>query len=224
MSKAWAIEVQYPDRSRVSGTMFAAPTGPQHAGVQVLHPCIMIVWIGLTLAVPMICSWWSRNKYWTLCFYQPNVFKLWLQSGRQKGSRWHTWRLIFTVPHCHPCRLSNFVLRRPYCSEQDRLGDVFNTEVFARTGGMTEAGSIFDIFWLHSVTTHTSRKSQSLAIHWGGIYEFIKWCMSVGQTLLKALVEVFQFLERGQCFHPVTSLSYIHDMEGFKSIACFECR
>jgi len=29
--------------------------------------------------------------------------------------------------------------RRPYCSEQDRLGDVFNTEVFARTGGMTEA-------------------------------------------------------------------------------------
>lgn len=87
MSKAWAIEVQYPDRSRVSGTMFAAPTGPQHAGVQVLHSCIMIVWIGLTLAVPMICSWWSRNKYWTLCFYQTNVFKLWLQSGREKGSR-----------------------------------------------------------------------------------------------------------------------------------------
>ena len=29
--------------------------------------------------------------------------------------------------------------RRPYCSEQDRLADVFSTDIFARKGGMNEA-------------------------------------------------------------------------------------
>ena len=29
--------------------------------------------------------------------------------------------------------------RRPYCSEQDRLADVFSTDIFARKGGMSEA-------------------------------------------------------------------------------------
>ena len=42
------------------------------------------------------------------------------------------------------CKNTNILMfaeqpRRPYCSEQDRLADVFSTDIFARKGGMSEA-------------------------------------------------------------------------------------
>jgi len=135
------------------------PAACGSAGVALLHHDSLNWSHRLTLAVPMICSWWSRNKYFSHCVSIKPMFSNFdckvadkNGSSRQLGilGDWSS-----RYPRCHPCRLSNFVLRRPYCSEQDRLGDVFNTEVFARTGGMTEAGSIglltsFDcILWQH---------------------------------------------------------------------------
>ena len=115
-----------------------------------------------------------------ICFYQSNFFNFDCTVADKKEAAGN---LATDLPVVTRGRLRNFVLRRPYCSEQDRLGDVFNTEVFARTGGMTEAGSIGLLTVFCDI--NTSRNSQSIGIHWGGIYEYIKLWMSVGKGYRK---------------------------------------
>ena len=64
-----------------------------------------------------------------------------LSDQSPSGPGWHS-HIFALKPSMQKFKeMMNFTLGtpRPYCSEQDRLGDVFNTEVFARTGGMTEA-------------------------------------------------------------------------------------